>query len=167
MRNDEEKMALAQYFCQLADEFCEEDFESEEVLRLFLNALWLLNEGKKTPRFIKAVVELRLMSLSGYMPALLSCDRCGEYESDIMYFSADTGKIYCKDCVPQGKRYSLTASVVQALRFVSLSDFEKIFSFSLSDESLEGFSHVTEDYLLHKTERNFKTLEFYKTITGI
>ncbi len=167
LRNDVEKMALAQYFCQLADEFCEEDFESEEVLRLFLNALWLLNADKKTPEFIKSVVELRLMSLSGYMPALLSCDKCGKYESKTMFFSPDTGKIYCDNCVPQGKRYSLSSSVIQAMRFVALSDFERIFSFSLSGESLKCFSFVAEDYLLHKTERSFKTLDFYKTITGI
>ena len=78
LRNDVQKMALAQYFCELAYEFCEEDFESEEILRLFLNALWLLKEDKKTPSFIKAVTELRLMSLSGYMPDLVACEKCGE-----------------------------------------------------------------------------------------
>ena len=46
LRNDVEKMALAQYFCELANEFCEEDYESEEILRLFLNALWLLKVRK-------------------------------------------------------------------------------------------------------------------------
>jgi DNA repair protein RecO (recombination protein O) len=98
LRNDVEKMALAQYFCELANEFCEEDYESEEILRLFLNALWLLKSNKKSPRFIKAIVELRLISLSGYMPALIGCERCGEYESDTMYFTPESGKIFCKNC---------------------------------------------------------------------
>jgi DNA repair protein RecO (recombination protein O) len=53
------------------------------------------------------------------------------------------------------------------MRYVSLSDFEKIFSFSLTDDALKSFSVVSEGYLLHKTERKFKTLDFYKTITGI
>ena len=167
LRNDVEKMALAQYFCELANEFCEEDYESEEILRLFLNALWLLKEGKKNSEFIKAVVEFRLVSLSGYMPALLACDKCGEYESEIMYFLPETGKIYCEECVPAGQRYCVNASVVQAMRYVSLSDFEKIFSFALTDDAMKSFSSVAEGYLLHKTERKFKTLDFYKTITGI
>ena len=167
LRNDVEKMALAQYFCELANEFCEEDYESEEILRLFLNALWLLKEGKKNPGFIKAVVEFRLVSLSGYMPALLACDKCGEYESEIMYFLPETGKIYCEECVPAGQRYCVNAAVVQAMRYVSLSDFEKIFSFTLTDDAMKSFSSVAEGYLLHKTERKFKTLDFYKTITGI
>ena len=56
LRNDVTKMALAQYLCELAYEFCEEDYESEEILRLFLNSLYLLKSDKKTPFFIKAVI---------------------------------------------------------------------------------------------------------------
>ena len=95
LREDVEKMALAQYFCELANEFCEEDFEAEEVLRLILNGIWLLKSGKKKPDFIKAVTELRLMSLSGYMPDLVGCEQCGAYETDKMYFVPESGKIYC------------------------------------------------------------------------
>lgn len=166
LRQDVEKMALAQYFCELAYEFCEEDFESEEVLRLFLNALWLLKSHKKSPAFIKAVTELRLMSLSGYMPAVIGCDRCGKYETDVMFFSPEDGKLYCEECSPIGQRYSINASVVQAMRYVTLSDFEKIFSFSLKDEALAKFCELSEGYLLHKTQRKFKTLEFYRMITS-
>lgn len=166
LRQDVSKMALAQYFCELAYEFCEEDYESEEVLRLFLNSLWLLKGDKKSPAFIKAVTEFRLMSLSGYMPALIGCDKCGKYETDIMFFSPDDGKIYCEECSPVGQRYSINASVVQAMRYVSLSDFEKIFSFSLKEDALLKFCELSEGYLLHKTQRKFKTLDFYRMITS-
>lgn len=166
LRSDVEKMALAQYFCQLANEFCAEDYESEEILRLFLNALWLLKGNKKTPDFIKVVVEFRLMSLSGYMPDLLACGRCGEYESEYMYFSADNGKLYCEDCVSNGQGLCISSSVVHAMRYVSLSDFEKIFSFTLSEESLKRFCEISEMYLLRKTERKFSTLDFYKVLKG-
>ncbi len=164
LRNDVQKMALAQYFCELAYEFCEEEFESEEILRLFLNALWLLKEGKKTPSFIKAVTELRLMSLSGYMPDLVACEKCGEYETEYMYFSTESGKLYCKNCVPDNFGKYISFSVVTAMRYVSLSDFDRIFSFSLSDESLTVFRDICEEYLLNKTQRKFKTLEFYNVI---
>ena len=164
LRQDIEKMALAQYFCELSYEFCEEDYESGEVLRLFLNSLWLLKDGKKSPEFIKAVTELRLMSLSGYMPSLVGCDTCGEYESEMMYFSTESGKLYCSDCVPSAGCKPLNVSVVTAMRYVSLSDFEKIFSFTLSGDGLESFCNITEEYLLNKTQRKFKTLEFYNVI---
>ena len=164
LRNDVQKMALAQYFCELAYEFCEEDFESEEILRLFLNALWLLKENKKTPSFIKAVTELRLMSLSGYMPDLVACEKCGEYETEYMYFNSESGKLFCKNCAPNDYSKSISSSVVTAMRYVSLSDFNKIFSFSLNDESLAVFRETAEEYLLNKTQKKFKTLEFYNVI---
>lgn len=165
LREDVEKMALAQYFCELANEFCEEDFEAEEVLRLLLNGIWLLKSGKKKPDFIKAVTELRLMSLSGYMPDLVGCEQCGAYETDKMYFVPESGKIYCEECAPSGFNYRVSASVVQAMRYVTLSDFEKIFSFVLNDESQKVFGKVSEAYLLQKTQRKFNTLDFYRVLT--
>ena len=164
LRNDVEKMALAQYFCELAYEFCEEDFEAQEVLRLILNGIWLLKGGKKSADFIKAVIELRLMCLSGYMPDLIGCENCGTYETEQMYFVPESGKIYCEECAPNGFNYHLTASVIQAMRYVTLSDFEKIFSFVLNDESQKIFSKVCEAYLLQKTQRKFNTLDFYRVL---
>ncbi len=164
LRNDVQKMALAQYFCELAYEFCEEDFESEEVLRLFLNALWLLKENRKTPSFIKAVTELRLMSLSGYMPDLVACEKCGEYETEYMYFDFESGKLFCNNCAPNNFSENINLSVVTAMRYVVFSDFEKIFSFSLGDKALGVFRDTVEEYLLNKTQRKFKTLEFYNVI---
>lgn len=164
LRDDIEKMALAQYFCELAYEFCEEDFESEELLRLFLNSLWLLKEGKKSTAFIKAVTELRLMSLSGYMPDLVACEKCGEYETETMYFSSESGKLYCENCRPSSVCTPLSLPVTTALRYVIFSDFEKIFAFSLGENSLGDFCRICEEYLLNKTQRKFKTLDFYNAI---
>ena len=167
LRSDIEKMALAQYFCELSYEFCEEDYESEEILRLFLNSLWFLKNGKKTHEFIKAVTELRLMSLSGYMPSVIGCDSCGEYETDIMYFSTESGKLFCSDCKREAGTVPLNLSVVTAMRYVCLSNFDKIFSFTLKEDALKTFCGLCEDYLLKKTQRKFKTLEFYNNITGL
>ncbi len=164
LREDVMKTALAQYFCELAYEFCEEDYESEEILRLFLNSLWLLKGNKKSPEFIKAVTELRLMALSGYLPDLLACDKCGEYETEVMRFSPENGKIYCESCNPEGRYFNVSSSVIQAMRYVTLSDFSKIFSFTLKEVALNNFCKISEDYLLNKTQRKFKTLEFYNTI---
>lgn len=165
LRSDIEKMALAQYFCELSYEFCEEDYESEEILRLFLNSLWLLKEGKKEAGFIKAVTELRLMALSGYMPAVVGCDSCGKYESEKMYINLESGKLFCDSCNRESGCVCMSLSVVTALRFVCLSELSRIFSFTLKGKSLNEFCSLCEDYLIRKTQRKFKTLEFYNSIT--
>ena len=47
---------------------------------------------------------------------------------------------------------------------ISPFNFNKIFSFTLTGNSLKAFCDLSEDYLLHKTQRKFKTLEFYRVI---
>ena len=164
LREDSVKTALAQYICELAYEFCEQDYESEEILRLFLNSLYFLKEGKKSPLFIKSVTELRLLSLSGYMPALVACDECGEYETERMSFCPHSGKLYCSSCVPPQYSVGLSLSVVRAMRHIVFSDFDKIFSFSLSQKSESELSKVCDIYLLSHTSRKFKTLDFFKSL---
>ncbi|MBQ3889377.1 MAG: DNA repair protein RecO, partial [Clostridia bacterium] len=69
----------------------------------------------------------------------------------------------CKDHPAPGSGEVGTA-VVKAMRHVALSDFEKIFAFELGGDSLTRFGKVAEEYLLHKTQKHFKTLDFFKVI---
>ena len=79
LRDDLEMTALASYMGQLAEELAPEGEEAEEYLKLFLNCLHLLEQKKRTVDFIKPVFELRMLTMSGYMPDLVGCQQCGEY----------------------------------------------------------------------------------------
>lgn len=161
LREEIVRLALAQYFAQLTLEFAEEQQESGEFLRLVLNALHLLCKGDKPYEQIKAVVELRMLSLGGYMPNLLGCEHCGKYESDPMFFQIQTGVFYCADCHKNGG-IPLNPSVFTAVRFICLSEPHRIFSFHLPTKEREALAQVAEQYLLFRTSRRFQTLEFYK-----
>ena len=163
LRNDIEKLALAQYFCELFAELSPREDNAGEYLRLMLNSLNFLTDGTKPQPFIKAVSELRLMTLAGYMPDLVACGICGKYEDDIMYFDAENGKLICQDCGAAGDKLSL--AVVTAMRYICYSEFKKIYSFSLPDSSLKLLSETVEKYLLTQLKRGFKTLDFYKRLT--
>ncbi|MBR3988327.1 MAG: DNA repair protein RecO [Clostridia bacterium] len=162
------KLSLAEYFCEVAAVVCPSEQEAEEHLRLILNALYLLSKGEIPELLIKSAVEMRLSSISGYMPDLLMCPRCGIYEDEEMYFLL-SGQIFCKNCfeknpLPQGIKIS--KSLALALRHLVFSEDKKLFSFSLSESSLKLLSNITEEYLSRKVERNFATLQFYKTVSS-
>lgn len=164
LRSDIEKLSLAQYFAQLTYFLGAEEQPSHEMLRLVLNALHLLCNGKKDMKLIKSVVEMRMLCLGGYMPNILACYRCGEYESDIMYFDIEEGCIYCKDCY---RNNAITAplGVITAIRYICLNDdISKIFSFKLSDDNLDILFNITEKYLLSRVDGKLTTLEFYKSL---
>ena len=164
LRNDLEKLSLAQYFSELIMTLVQEDEPAEEYLRLILNSLHFLAKGKMPTEQVKAITELRLMCIAGYMPNLVACDRCGEYETNTMYFDVEDGLLYCENCMSNSMLFPLDIGLIKALRHIAFSDFEKIYSFKMEEQALPDLSYITEKYLLSKLQRNFKTLEFYKDI---
>lgn len=162
---DIEALALAQYFCELAIYHAPSDEFSEQVLRLLLNSLYFLSERKKNIFLIKAIVELRLLSLIGYMPNLVACKECLEYESDIMYFDMAEGCLYCTKCATFQKNYAMiNKPLIMAMRYIIFSEFDKLFSFNLTDDASKALSKISEKYLINKTENNFKTLQFFNSL---
>ena len=164
LRRDVETLALAQYLCELFAEFLTEGQPAHEPFRLLLNSLHLICTGKKENAFIKAVAELRLLSDTGFMPQVVACRVCGAYEAQRMYFDTRDGSIICEECNPQGGFTQLTPAVLKAVRYIVLSDFDKLFSFTLPPSQLGVLGGLTQAYLLERTGRSFKALEFYKSL---
>ena len=166
LRQDIVHLALAQYFCGLASEVVPDGVESSEYLRLVLNALHFLCEGTRPPELLKPIVELRMLSLAGYMPDLICCAQCGAYEAERMYFKINRGTIYCQDCyLDNGDPCALLSKpALTAMRHIIYSDFEKIFSFSLTGNSLRELSAAVEAYTVHILQKRPKTLDFYESL---
>lgn len=167
LRNDIEKMYLAQYFCELAAFSCPKEQNAEDYLKLILNGLWLLSENKKDTMTVKACVELRLMCLCGYMPDLVMCKVCGEYNKERMYFLPKTGQLICHDCLennPEEFRIALNPAATTALRHCCYADKEKLFSFKIPNEDLRTLNFCSEEYIKFILEKDFRTLQFFKSI---
>lgn len=165
LRSDIEKLALAQYFCELLINIVPEESEALPYLRLALNSLYYTANGKRSLPLLKAVFELRLLSLAGFMPNLVCCDKCKIYEADIMYFSKADGILLCENCYKGQENYiPLGRGALTSMRHSIYADFEKIFSFNVTGTALQEFSHASEEYLLYIVGRQFASLDFYNTI---
>ncbi len=156
-----EQVALAQYFCELFGALTPREEEATPFLSLLLNALHLLEKGEQRDR-VKAVAELRLLSLAGYMPTLDGC-RCGHVEG-IRYFEPMSGTLCCDRCRLNGA-VPLTPTVFDAMRFVLQSPPARCFSFRLPDDACLQFADVTEQFTVAQVSRRFQTLEFYHSVS--
>lgn len=166
LRCDIEKLALAQYFCDLLLNLVVEEQNTEDILRLTLNSLYYLSEEKLSNLLIKSVFEMRLLAMSGYMPHLISCICCELTEKNTFYFVPDENGILCKNCYKYKNKFGfkLSEGVLYALRYTVYSEFNKMFSFELKKQSQIELSMITESYLLKCIEKNLKTLDFYKQL---
>ena len=96
IRNSIEGLALAAYIVEVLNDVGIEDKEVE-LLRLALNSLYAISYGKYSLDKIKAVFEIRSVSILGFMPDVLSCDRCEKKDGDF-FFDIMAGAIECFDC---------------------------------------------------------------------
>lgn len=168
IRENLNRLALAQYFCELCLILLPEENNSNDILRLFLNSLFYLSNKKKNELFLKAVFEMRACSVCGYMPNLVGCHRCKTYYSHNMKFIIESGVIFCGKCISaeeSGKARSLTPGLLDALRHIVYSPIDKLFSFSVSRETELALSDICEKYVYAHLGENFKSLKFYKSIS--
>lgn len=168
LRRDIERLSLAQYICELCGAVVPYETESEEFLRLALNSLYFIARKNTDLHVVKAVTELRLMLISGFMPDLVGCRECGSDRAFPLYLDNANGNILCADCraaMPYHEGFSeLDKTTFAAMRHIIYSDFERLYSFSLPRQSARYLSLVTEHYLTVQLDRRFKTLEFFKSL---
>ena len=163
LRGDIILLSLGSYFAELAEAASDEDSPSPELLPLCLNALYALSAGLKTPEYVKPAFELRLMSVSGFAPLIESCQMCGKGEPEHALLDMSGGTVFCGEHAPADAT-PLSPGALRAMRHIINSDQKKIYSFSISSESLGELTSAAEGYLLTHLDRRFRTLDYYKSI---
>lgn len=162
--------ALAAYFCEVVRVLSPGEDAAGNYMQLLLNLFWLMEQGKRDVRQLKAIFELRAMVYAGFAPNLVACARCGKFESELMYFLPVQASLLCSDCMETESEqtrtsgYPLGASVLAAMRYIVYGDPHKIFSFSLKGSSLTALCRITETYLLTCTDVHYKSLAVYKAL---
>lgn len=167
IRLDITAFALASYFCELLLYVCAKEQPNKEALRLMLNTLHFLSDGKRDMKMLKAIFELRLMSEIGLVPNLIGCCKCYKYTDRQMQFDLGEGRIYCEDCCGSKNLRNcevVDGALLHSLRFIALSDMSKIFNFTLNNDHLIQLSNITERYVEIQLDKHFKTLDFYKSL---
>lgn len=168
LRADIERLSLAQYICELCQVLVPYGVEGEEYLRLALNSLHFITEGKHDIYALKALTELRMMVISGFMPDLVGCRECGTDRSFPMWLDLSGGDMLCDGCkaaAPKSGQFAeLDKTTFAAMRHIVYSDIKRLYSFSLPLQNARYLSFVTERYLMAQTDRKFKTLEFFHSL---
>ena len=165
--SDATSFALVTYFCEVLRLTVPTDEESQIYFRLMMNTLHLLNEGVKPLWQIKAVFELTVMTLFGYMPSVMECSKCGSYDSDYVFWSNSDGSWLCSNCALNiNDNDKVPFSVISAIRYIVSSDLQKSYSFDLKSPSREIFCSICEEYLLSHIDHEIKTLAYYHSIKG-
>ena len=156
--------ALSVYLAELTKNFAPVEDDSVSFLSLFLNTLYLLNEQKYPKEHIKAVFEMKISCLAGYMPELYSCGICGSHVNGDCFFDIMNGVVRCVRCTPNisYEVEACPAGTLKALRYIAENIPSKCFSFSLGE--LSFLSRICEKFVAERLDRKSNTLEYYKSL---
>lgn len=153
------KLSLANYMLELVRDVL--TAEDNAPLRLLLNTLYALAYRELNPLAAKAVFELKLAQYSGYEPMLDACMSCGG--ADGLCAFDFSGGVKCAAC-RTGADADIDADLYRALKYIFSAEEKKIFSFKTSEAVLEKLSLLAEEYILNKSERGYRSLEYLKKI---
>lgn len=179
LRYDIEKLALANYICDVATDISVEEEEEPELLQLTLNTLHAIANMDHLPLAqIKGAFEFRLAVQEGFMPMLSVCGKCGCAIEGDCRLDVMNGCLLCRSCadtIGNDPSYyadesrskiliRVSPAVLAALRYLETAAPGRLLSFSLDDSEWSLFSVICERYLLNHLEHGFSSLEYYKKI---
>lgn len=129
------------YFAEVADYYTRENNDEREMLRLLYQSLRALCVPSLANELVRCVFECRAMAVNGEFP--------GDFSRDGPLLPGDEG---------------LEDSAVYALRYITASPVEKLYTFTVTDRVLGQLQAVSARYRKHFIGRNFKSLEVLQTL---
>lgn len=172
MRTSVEKVSFASYFTDLVSSLSDELIYDDDFFKFILNTLYMTANAHKKPDMLtellrlKAIFELKLLSVSGYMPQVEACECCGGVKN-LSYFDVYSGSAVCSDCNEKGYGSQLVeadTSVIRIIDFVNRSDYRGVFSFSAQYESVKTVNEISERCLVNKTEIYSEKLHYIREL---
>jgi len=169
LRRDLSRLSLGFYLAELTEAVTSPGEAAPAMLSHLLNGLYALDKLRKPEPLVKAAFEFRLLCLAGYEPLADACAYCGRPEPEEPLLDVVQGVLRCKMCGVKESALSmpLCRDSLLALRHILYGDPKRLYSFTLGDKALERLSGAAEAFMAAQLERNFKTLDFYKSLQPI
>lgn len=176
LREDFDCLCYAFYFCEFADFLTRENNDEKEILKLLYQSLRALGRNTIDLQLIRAVFELKIISLNGEAPSVFGCVRCDKNPTDTVlsgeipalgkyYFSATCGGILCENCKSFDKTsVCIDTSTLYTLQYIVSKEIERLYTFKVKDEVLSELKACIKRYLECYVDHEFKSLEMLNTV---
>jgi DNA repair protein RecO (recombination protein O) len=123
LRDDLALFAAGETMLEAVDKVAEEHESNLRLTLLLLSGLRALDERPSDPTAVAESFMLKLLSLSGFHPALSACAACGD--TDVQLFSAAQGGVVCARCAERGAG-PVSEAALHHLRELATTDLSRV-----------------------------------------
>ncbi len=164
-------LALASYLAEVSEDTARDAETGKAVLRLLMNALYLISKEDRSEDLIKSVFEMRLLAANGLMPSITECSVCGvgAEEKPSFFFRLLEGDLICPECLNEMDTnfVRIKREVIALCRRSIEMPEEKAYALKVPEDILKDFSRFTERFLISQLERKYQTLDFYRQVKNL
>ncbi|MDD2376451.1 MAG: DNA repair protein RecO [Clostridia bacterium] len=156
LKIDFDKLSLVFPLTKSIISLTDENVDTTKILKLFLNALYVLENIDKNNILVVNIFRIKFLCLLGYSPHIINCNKCGcnfkEAEEKI-YYDYLNNEFMCTECSKSDKkRYiKLPFACLVAIKYIILSDTNKVFSLSLKEDYIKDFDNFGQAFLNYIT----------------
>ncbi len=144
--NDLDEILFASYFSEVTMYYSRENADEKFRLLLILYAFSALQKKQIPLPLLKAIFELKTLSINGEAPNFFSCMDCGS-EENLDFFSMKKRGMICKDCASaEDNLIPVPQSLLYAFQFTYATEPSKLFSFLLKPEIEKEYISIVEKY---------------------
>lgn len=177
LRNDLEAVYYGVYFCEFAEAVTREGLPAKEELKVLYRSLGALLKKSIGAELVRAIFELKMLSVGGISPQVYECVKCRKKE-ELHWFSARSGGCICKNCADRlweeetketgltvGERYlPVAGSTLYTMQYILATPIESLYTFTVSEEVLRQLKKILKEFLDLHIGRKFKSLEMLELL---
>ncbi|MCQ2466248.1 MAG: DNA repair protein RecO [Clostridia bacterium] len=165
-----EAMTVATHFSNLLSTSYIDATNSSEFYKLVVYSLYYLSQFPQRYLNAYSAFNWRFLDMLGFVVKYENCISCHKnIDMGDFYLSYKTGEVYCSECFKKSNintydYVKLSFEAVLALNHYSEANYNQLFSFKNSIETLNGLVDFTTKYLSHQLETEFDSLQKLKAL---
>lgn len=187
LRNDLESVYYGVYFCEFAESVTREGLPAKEELKVLYRSLGALLKKSIGAKLVRAVFELKMLSVGGISPQVYECVKCRKKEN-LSCFSAKSGGCICKVCADKlweaemqmqepgsdmsagtgltvGEHYvPVSGSTLYTMQYILATPIESLYTFTVSEDVLWQLTKILKEFVGVHIGREFKSLEMLELL---
>ena len=164
LREDMEALCYGSYFLEMADYYGRENADERQMLALLYLAVKAVIRKAVPLRLTRSIFELKIMTLQGEYPQLFNCSACGKQE-ELEYFSLRHRGMLCAEHGAQEPgTLQIGKTALHAAQYIVSSPVEKLFTFSIPEESIGELEAVVSRWRNFTIDRTFRSMEMLEIL---
>lgn len=187
LRTDLEAVYYGVYFCEFAETVTREGLPAKEELKVLYRSLGALLKKSIGSELVRAIFELKMLSVGGISPQVYECVKCRKKE-DLHWFSAKSGGCICKSCADKlweesvlqdgefsgagngtglivGERYlPVSGSTLYTMQYILATPIESLYTFTVTEDVLSQLKKILKEFTDLHIGRKFKSLEMLELL---